>query len=74
MTDPPNATPREYVTEEEKQISSFAAANAAQRCAGISVNGAEPRCCEIHLLPWGHARPRIDPQQDRTEAEESVAL
>jgi hypothetical protein len=25
-------------------------------CGGESVNGAEPRCCEVHLLPWNHPR------------------
>jgi hypothetical protein len=25
-------------------------------CGGISVNGATPPCCEVHVLPWGHDR------------------
>jgi hypothetical protein len=51
------ARSHEYVTEADKRISSFAAANATQPCGGIFVDGAGPRCCEVHLLPWGHARP-----------------
>lgn len=27
------------------------------RCGGISIGGAEPRWCEIHMRPWGHRRP-----------------
>lgn len=50
----------EYVTEADKRISSFAAANAKQPCGGIRIGGAEPKCCEVHLLPWGHARSLLD--------------
>ena len=23
-------------------------------CGGISIDGADPKCCEVHMLPWGH--------------------
>lgn len=46
----------EYVTEEDKKDSTLAVVNANKPCGGIGVNGKEPKCCEVHLLPWGHAR------------------
>ena len=26
------------------------------KCGGVSVNGAEPACCEVHMQPWGHPK------------------
>lgn len=26
------------------------------RCGGVSVNGADPKCCEVHMQPWGHPK------------------
>lgn len=26
------------------------------RCGGVSTNGADPKCCEVHMQPWGHKK------------------
>jgi hypothetical protein len=51
----------EYVTEEERKRNSFAALNHDRPCGGISSSATggpmqEPPICEVHMLPWGHAR------------------
>jgi hypothetical protein len=40
------------------------------RCGGVSVNGADPACCEVHLLPWGHKRDRrrVPAHLDKSDA------
>jgi hypothetical protein len=25
-------------------------------CGGVSINGAAPACCEVHMQPWGHKK------------------
>lgn len=36
----------------------------ADPCGGVSVNGADPICCEVHMLPWGHNDRARDPGVD----------
>ena len=35
-------------------------------CGGVGTNGADPKCCEVHMLPWGHKREH--PHEEATDA------